>query len=450
MATVADLSQVDATRVDGAFESPVRLEPSPLMPLRGWAILIAVMVVVGLPLQMRPLLAVAAFLTVMVVAAGLWNHFALYGVSYERTFSERRAFLGEQVQVTVRLINQKRLPVSWLLTFDLWPREIPLVAGGELFGTPRETQSYLVNAFSVRGNQRINRQYTLHCNRRGVYVFGPVRVRTGDLFGLFRQQGGHNREDELIVYPRILPVEALGLPPRNLFGEIRARRRMFEDPSRVIGVRDHLAGDGFRNVHWKATARNQRLQSKVYEPTVSHNVVILLNVATGEEYWRGADEATLEWAVTVAASVAHYAAGQRFGVGLMANGSMYRSDQAIKVPPGRSLQQLTHILEALATVTGYATSAIESLLMAESPRLPWGATLVIVTAAISEELLATLIRLREVGRRLVLLALTQQPPVILPGVLTYHLPSQEPLSRFIRPGGESDEGLGSLVFESLV
>ncbi len=448
MPTAADLSEVDATRVDGAFESPVRLEPSPLMPLRGWAILIAVMVVVGLPLQMRPLLAVAAFLTVMVSAAGLWNRFALYGVSYERMFSERRAFLGEQVQVTVHLTNRKRLPVSWLLTYDLWPRKIPVTAGGELFGMPRETQSYLINAFSVHGNQRISRQYTLDCNHRGVYSFGPVRVRAGDLFGLFRRQGGHDREDRLIVYPRILPVEALGLPPRNLFGEVRARRRMFEDPSRVIGVRDYLPGDGFRSVHWKATARNQRLQSKVYEPTAVHNVIIFLNVTTAEEYWRGADDAILEWAITVAASVAYHTVGQRFGIGLVTNGSMYRSDQALKVPPGRSLQQLTHILEALAAVTGYAISSIESLLIAESPRLPWGATLVIVTAAVSEDLLATLIRLREVGRRLALIALTREPPIALPEVVTYHLPLREPLPEFARPAGEGG-GLGPLNFESL-
>jgi uncharacterized protein (DUF58 family) len=449
MSTVADLSEIDATQIASTFESPVRLEPSPLLPLRGWAILIAVMVIVGLSLQMHPLLAVAAFLSVMVSAAGLWNHFALHGVSYERMFSERRAFLGEQIQVTVRLTNRKRLPVSWLLIYDLWPREIPLTAGGELFGMHKETQAYLVNAFSVRGNQRISRQYTLDCNRRGVYIFGPAQVRTGDLFGLFRQQGRHNWEDKLIIYPRILPVGALGLPPRNLFGEIRARRRMFEDPSRIIGVRDYLPADGFRNIHWKATARNQRLQSKVYEPTAAHNVVLFLNVATTDEYWRGADEATLEWAVTVAASVAHYAAGQRFGIGLVTNGSMYRADQAIKVPPGRSLQQLTHLLEALAAVTGYATSPIESLLMAESPRLPWGATLAIVTAVVSEDLLATLIRLREVGRRLVLIALTREPPVALQGIVTYHLPSREPPSRFIRPGGKSDENLGPLIFDPL-
>ncbi len=409
------------------------------MPLRWWIVLILLLLVVGVPLEIRPLLAVAAFLTVTVGVAGLWNHYALRGVSYERRFSERRAFLGEDVQVIVNLINRKWLPVSWLLAYDLWPRQIPLMAGGALYGMPRETHSYLVNAFSIRGNQRISRHYTLHCNRRGIYFFGPVRVRTGDLFGLFLQQGGHAREDKLIVYPKILPVEALELPPRNLFGEIRTRQRTFEDPSRVIGVRDHLPGDSFRNVHWKATARNQRLQSKVYEPTAAHNVVIFVNVATSEDYWRGADETTLEWAVTVAASVANYAVEQRFGVGLVANGSFYRSDQAIKVLPGRSPQQLTHILEALAGVTGYATAPIEALLMAESPRLPWGATLVVISAAISEDLLAALIRLREVGRRLALIALTRQPPVTLPGAVVYHLPPKAPPPQFSPRVGETRE-----------
>jgi len=439
MSTSTDSSPLDAARGDGDFQSPLLVEPAPLLSLRGWAILVVALVIVGLSLQMRPLLAVVAFLTVMVSVAGLWNRYVLHNVSYERTFSERRAFLGEQIQVTVHLTNWKILPISWLLTYDQWPQRIPLTDGGELIGSPSEERGYLINAFSVRGRQRLSRHYTLDCNRRGIYTFGPVRVRSGDLLGLFQQQGAHHWEDRLVVYPRILPLEALGLPPRSLLGEIHARQPMFKDPAHIIGVRDHVPGDGLRKVHWKATARNQRLQAKVYEPTTAHNIVGFLNVATAEEHWRGADEPTLERAVTVTASIAYYAAGQQFGVGLVSNGSVHRSDQALKVPPGRSPHHLTHILEALAAVMGYATSPIESLLLSESPRLPWGATLVIVTSVIPEDLLAALIRLREVGRRLVLVALSRETPVILPGVVTYHLPPRASQPAFGRPAGESDE-----------
>jgi hypothetical protein len=85
-------------------------------------------------------------------------------------------------------------------------------------------------------------------------------------------------------------------------------------------------------------------------------------------------------------------------------------------------------LEALAAVTSFATASIEALMVTESPRLPWGATLVVVTSVVTDDLLATLVRLRAVGRRLVLVSVEDRsarpfsPP---PGVLTYRLPVEE-------------------------
>ena len=82
--------------------------------------------------------------------------------------------------------------------------------------------------------------------------------------------------------PDSLPIEELGLPPKDPFGETKARQRMFEDPSRTIGVRDHQAEDGFRRIHWKATARHQRMLSRVYEPSQEPQMLIFLNISTAE------------------------------------------------------------------------------------------------------------------------------------------------------------------------
>jgi uncharacterized protein (DUF58 family) len=230
----------------------------------------------------------------------------------------------------------------------------------------------------------------------------------------------------LIVYPQVLPLAALGFPPKEPFGEVKASSRIFEDPSRPIGVRDHQPQDSFRHVHWKATARRQELQAKVYEPTTSHNLVIFLNVATFARHWQGVSPALLERAIALAASVASHGFEQRFQVGLVANGSIPHSDQPIKVLPSRRPDQLARLLEALAAVTSFATSSIESLLLAESSRLPWGATLVVVTTVVTEEILSALVQLRDSGRRLVLVSLEEELELPLPrvsGILTYHLPA---------------------------
>jgi hypothetical protein len=110
----------------------------------------------------------------------------------------------------------------------------------------------------------------------------------------------------------------------------------------------------------------------------------------------------------------------------MANGSIPHSDQPIKVLPSRHPDQLARVLEALAAVTSFTTSSLESLLLAESPRLPWGATLIVVTAVVTEDLLSALVRLYDVGRRLALVSLEDEPShayVLPPGIPVYHLPA---------------------------
>ena len=114
-------------------------------------------------------------------------------------------------------------------------------------------------------------------------------------------------------------------------------------------------------------------------------------MATFDRYWYGTIPELLERCITVAASVSAYAAERRYVIGLVANGCIPRSDQPIKVAPGRDPQQLSRVLEALAVVTPVANQSIAELLAQESPRLPWGATLAIVTANLNEELNSTLL-----------------------------------------------------------
>ncbi len=388
-----------------------------------WLVLAAILTLFGVGFRRQGLLLIALSLLTIVLVSWLWNRLSLWGVSYRRLFSERRAFCGETVEVTLSVDNRKFLPLSWLRVEDTFPTDLPL-EGGEVVISAGSNLGTLSTFFSLNWYERRRRRYRLHCTQRGFYAFGPATLESGDLFGLFRSQERQEKQEWLIVYPKVLPLAELGLPAKNPFGEIKAQKRIFEDPSRTIGVRDYQPQDGLRRIHWKATARHQRLQAKDYEPATSIKLIVFLNVATLRRHWMGVIPELLEKAVSVTASIATYGIAQRWPVGVIANGALPRSDQPIKVLPGRSPAQLVRILEALAAVTPFATSSIEALLRAESPRLPWGATLVVVTAIVTEELEATLVRLKEVGRRLVLISLGLEAPdeQRLPGITVYHLP----------------------------
>ena len=394
---------------------------------KAWIHLALLLIPVALVFEMPALLVISALLLTVVPVAWWWSQRSLSDVTYERILSERRAFPGEVVKLTVRITNQKLLPLGWLSVEDRWSMALPL-EDGTLFPSPSGQMGVFRSALAIRWFERITRHLQVRCTRRGFYPFGPVRLSSGDIWGLFRNNMSPEHLDWLVVYPQVLPLETLGFPPKEPLGEIKATWRVFSDPSRAVGVRDHLPEDGFRHIHWKASAKRQDLQVKVYEPTTSYNLVVFLNVATFARHWEGTRPLLLEKAIAVAASIASHAVEERYLVGLIANGSIPHSDQPIKVLPSRRPDQLARVLEALAAVTSFTTSTIESLLLAESPRLPWGGTLVVVTAVVTEDLLTALVRLRDVGRRLVLVSLEDDLPssyLLPPEILVYHLPASE-------------------------
>jgi uncharacterized protein (DUF58 family) len=373
-----------------------------------------------------PLLALGGILLLIVGVSTVWKNLALLGVAYERSFDRTRVFPGEPVKLTVTMQNDKRLPLTWLRFRDELPvspdqDSIISQAAAELSG-----RHLLTYTLSMQSHEKIEREATLHFPRRGYYRLGPVTYESGDIFTLFTVERQHKYLDTLVIYPQIYPLEELGLPAKEPFGEIRVRRSLFTDPIRTQGIRDYRPQDRFRDVHWKATARRGALQTKVYDPTTGMTITVFLNVATFPKHWMGFDPELLERAVSVAASVANYAIQEGWGAGVLANGSVPNSDQPIRVLPGRSPEQLAHVLEALAAVTEFATGSIELLMLRESPRLPWVSTLVLVTAVVTEEILVALLRLKEAGRRVVLVSLAEEPPPSFGNVLTYHIPSTVP------------------------
>ena len=370
-------------------------------------------------LQQPSLLLLASLLLTVVPIAWVWQRVAFWNVTYERKFDETRVFEGERVTMSLRLTNHKWLPLAWLRVTDRLPLAIP-PEEKPLAPSHIPLVGFLEQRASLLWYERARWDYHIPCQHRGFYPIGPARLKTGDLFGLFEREWFSPRVERLIVYPRMDRLEEWGLPPKDPFGEAKTRLQMFEDPTRIRGLRDYRPDDGLKHIHWRATARLGALQVKVYDPTISYNWVLFLNIATYEQAWQGIDTALAERAIRLAASLANFAAEHKYAFGLFANGTYPDSDQRLKVLPGRDPNQLRNVLEALAAVSYFVISPIETLLRGESTGLPWGATLIVVTPLVTEHLLAEMLRLQEVGRRLALVSLDENWTAReLPGIIVH-------------------------------
>ncbi|MGE5137941.1 MAG: DUF58 domain-containing protein [Rudaea sp.] len=384
-----------------------------------WIEFAAMMLLLAAVLQQPYLLLLSSLLLTVVPVAWVWQRVAFLNVGYERKLNETRVFEGERVALTLRLANRKWLPLAWIRVDDrlplaLQPEERPLSPSSiPLVGVLDQRASLL-------WFEGARWEYHLPCERRGFYAIGPAELKSGDLFGLFERAVEYPRIDRLIVYPRIDPIEDWGLPPKEPFGDARTRVPMFEDATRIRGLRDYRPDDAPKHIHWRATAHRAALQVKVYEPTINYNWVLFLNVQTYEQAWQGVDSARSEQAIHLAASLANYAAERKYAFGLVANGTYPDSDQRLRVLPGRSPNQLRNVLEALAAVSYLVTAPIETLLRRDSVSLPWGATLIVITPLVTPNLLQEMSRLYEAGRRLALVSLDEdRTPEELPGITVY-------------------------------
>lgn len=349
----------------------------------------------------------------------LWNRLSLEDVSYERHIPDRRVFIGEEVSFSVTLTNKKPVPLGRIAVDDELPSAIVLHDAPVQASALSESQ-VLRHTTSMAWYERIRWDYRITCTKRGFYRLGPTRIASGDLFGFFNSECKEEAKEYLLVYPKVVPLPELGLPPAKPLGEALGGIRIHQDLTRPYGVRDYESGDPLRFVDWKASAKAQHLQVRTFEPSSATTVVVALAVETSDLYQYRFSTEILERSVTVAASVASYAAEQRYNLGLFANGTPALADRPLRIAPNRSPDQLTIILEALATIKPMAIGPMAAHLAEHSRRFPFGATVVIVAAVVSPELAAVLGDLKARGFGVLVLHVGDPPCPAVPDGISVH------------------------------
>lgn len=386
-----------------------------------WLFIAALLFIISLILHQVPLLLASLLFFLAGGVARLWKRYCLTRVEYQRRLSANRVFFGEEVQLEIEVANRKPLPLPWIQIEDEMPPEVTLLKG-RTSPTLEPTRVLLPNLLSLNWYHKVKRRYPMRCLQRGCFTFGPARIRSGDLFGFFSREMEIQQVDYLMVYPRIVPLEKLGIPSKQPLGDIRTRSHIFQDPVLTSGVRDYHFGDSLKRIHWKTTARLGRLQTKVFEPTTTIDMGIFLDVRTMPQPIWGSVPQLLELAIIAAASISNYAIAAGYRVGLYVNQRKRFPDEPIQIPPSQHKDQLLHILEALAQIDPSETMPIARLVQQEGRNLPWGSTLVVISAMPTDILFSTLVKMKRAGRRVALVLVGGSEPSISKDDLTvYHI-----------------------------
>jgi uncharacterized protein (DUF58 family) len=324
---------------------------------------------------------------ILIGGAWTWVRIVARSMRLTRQGDSSRASVGDIFKEQFEIRNTSRLPGVWVELYNEMP--LPTAAGSRLLTRmrPREKQAYVARTWLTR---------------RGGFPIGPTVLRVSDPLGLFRLERRFPPERSLVILPMIFPISSFLSPPGLLPGGQVIRRKTMDITPHAAGVREYVPGDPMKRIHWPTSARRGRLMVKEFEQDPQAEVWIFLDAQQKVQAQKPFETpdiplesllfsrkpklslppSTLEYQISIAASLAHYFIEQKRAVGLVTEDRAYTM-----IPAERSERQENKILETLAFLEGRGDLSIAALVGAQARQLPQGSSVILLTPTVSLDLL---------------------------------------------------------------
>ena len=286
----------------------------------------------------RPAFAVAYALGILFVVAWAWPRTVVHGIHVDRHLDPGTPTVGEPFEETFSVRKDSWAPAPWIEVRDL--SGLQGYQPGRILSLGRNPVTW-----TSRGVYR----------RRGWTNFGPTLVRVTEPFGLFNRTLKLNQRNQVLVYPRIRALPELLMPAAQHAGTAQRFGNWADYPPETGGVREYVTGDSYGRIHWPLSLKHEQLMSKTFEQPLTADIWIVLDLDRSVHHGQGEDS-TVEYAISLAASVAMQIHSRGRKVGLIANDA-----RGTLLEPHRAVRQERVILDYLAVAeadsnTGLATA----------------------------------------------------------------------------------------------
>ena len=340
-----------------------------LYTLSGVRVFAAVGVVM---LLARGLFLPASFLIailVILVSCRLWADYGLHRLDTSRETRPARLFPGDEAPFSVRIRNDKRLPVA-LEVWQGFPDGLDVTAPEQEGGDPRGRRMVFLGRY---GESLLT--FRIKGLTRGCYEIPPGSVNSKDLLGLFHREKRFGKAMEVLVYPALLDIEDRDLAQHYLMGDVRSDRPFMPDPTRVSSLRNYTPDTPARRIHWKASARHGKLLAKVLEHTADLRLCITLDGNSVAMHPH-----SMEKVLSLAATLAVWADKRKIPFGLVSNLSQCGKSGPVSIPLSSDPSRVRLALEALARAKLPVALPFGEFLRQESRLMPWGTTVISISA----------------------------------------------------------------------
>ena len=316
-------------------------------------------------------------LVLLFVISYLWSRLSAENLELERSSPEGQYQVGDRFEEQFVIQNRSWIPV-------------PLIELTDFSNLPGYNPG---RVFSLKG--RRSRRWTSRgqFKQRGLFTFGPVELRYGDPFGLFPRTLRVPGSRSVVVYPVIRSVGALEALAPSTAGDEQPRGRVLDLPPNATTIREYVPTDSVKRIHWASSARLARLMSRSFETREGGDAWIVLDVQASVHAGEAPDS-TLEYAMSMAASLADAALRRGSAIGLVSNDS-----QLSMIEAARGDQQRKKLLEHFTLAQADGTVSLASLLTSQRQQWQHRGGLIVITPSGDERWLEALLDLGVRGNR---------------------------------------------------
>ena len=321
----------------------------------GTTILALIFIVISIYLQSKLVFFLACFFLMIVYANQLYLRKAGVGLSLVNDHERNHFFIEENGKWSLIFVN-KSYPIlngEIRVFFDEYVAPMDGVLG------PKRAKYEIVVPISLFTNQKKKISIPFQAKHRGIARIRTLEFHIPSLIG-FGQTVLEYRPmilQEAVVYPKRIPVKGLKEKTSQTQGINIVPFSVYEDRLGPLGTRDYLPTDSFNRIHWKASARKQTLQTKIFERIAEKSWVVSLNVSDGYGYHQ-----RLEQLISSVAEFAYFAAQTNLPYSLCVNVRMAGSTPFLFIPMGEGKEHLQRVLAALSSINQTPSYPYERML----------------------------------------------------------------------------------------
>lgn len=226
---------------------------------------------------------ILSFLAAFFILKAVYSRWVTKHLHIDFTEHNLKNYQSQDGHIEIRIEQRGFMPI--------FNGQIHVIAGDHIlfhneFLTTSKSQTETRATFTVMGKSETIIRLPYTANKRGVGRVVDVNIFIPEIFGFntLKLEKITRSTLEILIYPDKMKAERDDMRSKMLQGFIESNRALFNDPMKMIGVRDYEALDTMKQIHWKASAKTGELKSKVYEKVTRMNWLILINLRSTDHY----------------------------------------------------------------------------------------------------------------------------------------------------------------------